>query len=485
MNWKFVIRILSLQRWSWCKPRRGVYLLVVTLICLYMVVSRLPSVGSSSREDGSPYIHSLQEALFNPSGYERRKLRGTPLGPHFSSDQLIGSHRSHKSLDDCIDTGPPQTKLKMRGTEYWVLYNYIKASLTFKCNESVTITTHTEIPYLHNLEPLLDRWRGPVSVAIFTPGSDYKAAVEAVHYYRQCTTNGTDESLVSRYATFHFYFPVKHLPSSSFMSDDLSSDNYQADCDKAPPNVDDKVEEKSFASYRSRHKLTYPINVGRNVAREAVTTHFVFASDIELYPSPGLISKFLEMVRSSNNQHSRAVSSNPNPRVYVNTIFEIKDGLTLPTNKTELVEYLERGDVIPFHKYVCSSCHLVPKYEEWKTLPVHDGLDISVIAKRRAPWISGQAWEPIYIGTNQDPLYDERLHWEGKADKMSQAYVMCVLDYDFMVLDNAFLIHRPGIKTRSSSNGRLERQQRKIIQRSVVPELKRLYGIREGCHNYV
>ena len=47
MNWKFVIRILSLQRWSWCKPRRGVYLLVVTLICLYMVVSRLPSGRST------------------------------------------------------------------------------------------------------------------------------------------------------------------------------------------------------------------------------------------------------------------------------------------------------------------------------------------------------------------------------------------------------------------------------------------------------
>ena len=55
-------------------------------------------------------------------------------------------------------------------------------------------------------------------------------------------------------------------------------------------------------------------------------------------------------------------------------------------------------------------------------LIVTDGLDISVVAKRRAPWISGQAWEPIYIGTNQDPLYDERLHWEGKADKMSQVY---------------------------------------------------------------
>lgn len=29
-------------------------------------------------------------------------------------------------------------------------------------------------------------------------------------------------------------------------------------------------------------------------------------------------------------------------------------------------------------------------------------------------------WEPIYIGTNADPHYDERLSWEGKSDKMTQ-----------------------------------------------------------------
>ena len=27
-------------------------------------------------------------------------------------------------------------------------------------------------------------------------------------------------------------------------------------------------------------------------------------------------------------------------------------------------------------------------------------------------------WEPIFIGTKRDPLYDERLTWEGRADKM-------------------------------------------------------------------
>ena len=29
-------------------------------------------------------------------------------------------------------------------------------------------------------------------------------------------------------------------------------------------------------------------------------------------------------------------------------------------------------------------------------------------------------WEPIYIGTSIDPLYDERLSWEGNRDKLSQ-----------------------------------------------------------------
>jgi hypothetical protein len=28
-----------------------------------------------------------------------------------------------------------------------------------------------------------------------------------------------------------------------------------------------------------------------------------------------------------------------------------------------------------------------------------------------------------------------------------QGFQLCVLDYEFMILDNAFLIHRPGIKT--------------------------------------
>lgn len=50
---------------------------------------------------------------------------------------------------------------------------------------------------------------------------------------------------------------------------------------------------------------------------------------------------------------------------------------------------------------------------------VTDGLHVFHIAKRHKPY---QRWEPIYIGTQDDPLYDERLTWEGKSDKMTQVH---------------------------------------------------------------
>ena len=46
-----------------------------------------------------------------------------------------------------------------------------------------------------------------------------------------------------------------------------------------------------------------------------------------------------------------------------------------------------------------------------------DDMHVFHIGKRNPPY---QHWEPIYIGTHEDPLYDERLSWEGRSDKMTQ-----------------------------------------------------------------
>ena len=112
--------------------------------------------------------------------------------------------------------------------------------------------------------------------------------------------------------------------------------------------------------------MTYPVNVGRNIARETANSHYIFPSDIELYPSPGLIPSILKMVTSREEEALKR----PNPRVFVSSIFEIKEGHDLPETKAELVKLLKSKVVIPFHKMVCSQCHAIPKAQEWVTDPI-------------------------------------------------------------------------------------------------------------------
>lgn len=78
---------------------------------------------------------------------------------------------------------------------------------------------------------------------------------------------------------------------------------------------------------------------------------------------------------------------------------------------------LKNGSAIPFHKKVCPGCHNVPKSKEWQNASPSEGLKVFHIGKRTGYFVH---WEPIFIGTHNDPLYDERLSWEGKSDKMTQ-----------------------------------------------------------------
>lgn len=66
-----------------------------------------------------------------------------------------------------------------------------------------------------------------------------------------------------------------------------------------------------------------------------------------------------------------------------------------------------------------------------------------------------------------------------------QGYQLCVMDYDFMILNNAFLIHRPGIKTFKKNDKHVDKAkvaaQNDFIRKIIMPELKQLYGSKKGC----
>lgn len=88
-------------------------------------------------------------------------------------------------------------------------------------------------------------------------------------------------------------------------------------------------------------------------------------------------------------------------------------------------------------------------------------------------------WEPFYIGTNKDPYFDERVPYEGGYNKMVQAFSMCLNHYIYSVLNNAFLIHRPGI--RSYRKPSPQRNSTLVMLQRIWQEYGQLYGQNPEC----
>lgn len=120
---------------------------------------------------------------------------------------------------------------------------------------------------------------------------------------------------------------------------------------------------ESSSSFRSSKNLSFPINVARNVARDAALTYFVFPSDIELYPSDNLVKDFLMMIANDDDDifHSH--------RVFPLPVYEVALGTENPHNKTQLLGMLKKKQASLFHQSFCARCHRVPEGRKWETVP--------------------------------------------------------------------------------------------------------------------
>lgn len=64
-----------------------------------------------------------------------------------------------------------------------------------------------------------------------------------------------------------------------------------------------------------------------------------------------------------------------------------------------------------------------------------------------------------------------------------QGYILCVKNYDFMILNNAFVVHKPGIKyyKKNVKRDKIGSRQSSFVKTVILPELKRLFGVKAGC----
>ncbi|CAL7941803.1 unnamed protein product [Xylocopa violacea] len=282
----------------------------------------------------------------------------------------------------------------------------------------VTLCTHATADQVYGIVELARRWEGPLSLAVFTPGLDAGIAVALLDRACRCEPEMYKVSV-------HFIFPAGRPPALGQII------QAQGDCAASD------LQKGDVETERKQRSMTYPINVARNVARMQANTTRVLVTDIELLPSKKLASGFMGIV------HGRPPKTGV---VFVVPVFEIESNEPPPLTKKELLLATKAGVAVYFHRYLCSHCQRFPHLTRWLLKPDPGKVKPLIITKREYPH---HRWEPVYIGTRNDPYYAEEMSWEGKQDKMSQMFEMCLLNYRLVILDGAFLVHTPGIKRRA------------------------------------
>lgn len=97
-------------------------------------------------------------------------------------------------------------------------------------------------------------------------------------------------------------------------------------------------------------------------------------------------------------------------------------------------------------------------------------------------------WEPYFIASQSMPYFEERQLNGIVSDRGTQATIMCLLDYEFSVLDNVFLVHHPQMKRRGRKDDIDEEMvppsnvTTKIIPKKWIDDYISLFGPRPSCY---
>lgn len=160
-------------------------------------------------------------------------------------------------------------------------------------------------------------------------------------------------------------------------------------------------------------------------------------------------------------------------------VLEVALGQEMPRDKEELRSLYDEGLVDWLRSDHCANCLAIPEKFNWMNDIEDTEIKILGTLKRRGEL---RFSEPTYIGTNAEPLWDERLTVESKFDRSQQAYAMCLLDYDYHFLSNAFLIQIGPSKVEDFKiDEELKIRTEALVREEIITDMNLLYGNRDGC----
>lgn len=212
--------------------------------------------------------------------------------------------------------------------------------------ESVTMVTHCSSHNLHYLPDLVDRWKGPISLAVFTTTEDFQVSLRAIHSYSNCFPE------LQRLVQFHVVLPIESMVQIRSLN---FTHRTNVPCENLNLYIKKHIKRQNYALTG----VAYPNNLLRNVGRLAARTKFVLTVDIDLLPNSGLYSQTLQFLKLESATQSHKTTA------YVLPVFELEESNPVPNDKDELMTALNEGSARQFYTELCHRCHSPTDYESW------------------------------------------------------------------------------------------------------------------------
>lgn len=316
----------------------------------------------------------------------------------------------------------------------------------------ISVVTHGTVLQLHHLALLSQRWHGLISVSVFVDSiQQLPIAVETILLLRHCIAP------IRHRTSFHLVYPLSlsaRLSNRQARSvldflkwpDILESyaDLEHLVSDQNCASMNTALERWTESTMNYNHKVPYPSNLLRNIARRHGLTEYSFVLDIDLVPSSNLYESFLEfgkrtklfkewdasLLGRSTLPESKVIFVVPTYEMDLTQLIGQRTGKQggksesemIPRDKAELIARIEQRLVRPFYIELCWKCQKWTDYEAW----LHASRLINATSETRIDILFEvlwhDPWEPFYISANNVPLYDERFRQYG-FNRISQVRI--------------------------------------------------------------
>ncbi|KAB0790557.1 hypothetical protein PPYR_15029 [Photinus pyralis] len=222
----------------------------------------------------------------------------------------------------------------------------------------------------------------------------------------------------------------------------------------------DVLKDRSDIAFHAVFKSgdSYPINELRNVGLRQITTPYVFLADADFLTMHDLYSNLKDYISTFSSMYKKAL---------IVPAFESQRYRTsLPKNKKELLQMLNNKSVYTFRYDVWPMGHSPVNYQKWKTAST----------PYKVKWQPD--FEPYIVVRANVTEYDRRFLGFG-WNKVSHVMELEAQGYDFIVLPNAFIIHKPHAPSHDIGKFRHSSIYRMCLQNlkeEFVEQLSRKYG---------